>query len=93
MFLVPLQAIQDNFVGRFLASEHRRKQDAVVIDVRLVAKDGDLKFRGVLQNLLDAGHSRHTVSHDHELLHHRGPVREWGMRFITTPALLPSVLV
>jgi hypothetical protein len=37
----------------------------------LVAKYGDLEFRRVAQDLFDACHSGHSISHDDELLHYR----------------------
>jgi ABC-type molybdate transport system ATPase subunit len=69
MALVPLQGIERDVVGRLLAGQHRREQNAVVVDVRLVAEDGDLKARGVLQDLFDAGDARHAVADHDEPFH------------------------
>jgi len=37
--------------------------------VRLVAENRDLEFRGMSEDLLDAGYASHAVSDDHKFLH------------------------
>jgi hypothetical protein len=66
---IPVERVDDDVVGRPLAREHRRQHDAVVVDVRLVAEDGDRELRRVLQDLLDARHPRHPVADDDEAFH------------------------
>ena len=61
---VPLERVQRDLVGRLLAGQHRRQQDAVVVDVGLVAEDRDVELRRVLQDLFDAGHAGHAVADD-----------------------------
>ena len=61
MLLVPFETIEDNFVGGFLPGKHGGEQNAVVVDVRLVAKNSDFKFRRMLQNLFDTGNARHAI--------------------------------
>ena len=88
--LIPLDGIQDDVVRGLLAGENGRQHDAVVVDVRLVAEDGDLELRRVLQDLLEAGHPRHAVADDHEALH-RGLCRDRdGTGIGTTSALDPD---
>ena len=43
LLLIPLERVEHDVVGGLLAGEHRREQDAVVVDVRLVAEDGDVE--------------------------------------------------
>ena len=63
---VPVERVERDLVGRLLAGEHRRQQDAVVVDVGLVAEDRDVELRRVLEDLLDAGHAGHAVADDDE---------------------------
>ena len=42
---IPVDVVKHDLVGGLLAGEHRRKHDAVVVDVRLVAEDRDLEIR------------------------------------------------
>src|SRR5579862_8017618 len=69
MLLVPIEAVEDDIVARFFSRQNRREQNAVVVNVCLVAEDRDFKFRRVAQNLLHAGDSRHSVSYDYQLCH------------------------
>ena len=73
--LIPLEGIQGDLVGRPLAREHRRKEDAVVVDVRLITEHRDCELRRVLQNLLNAGHTRHAIANDDEPFHREGSTR------------------
>ena len=62
---VPVEAVQHDRVGRELAGEHRREQDAVVVRVRLGAEDGDLvAVRRDAQQLLERADARHAVADD-----------------------------
>ena len=65
--LIPVDVVQHDVVGGLLAGQHRREQDAVVVDVRLVAEDRDLEIVPVLEDLLDAGDAGHAVADDDEL--------------------------
>ena len=78
--LIPLERVQRDLVRRPLAGEHRRQQDAVVVDVRLVTEHRDRELRRVLQDLLDAGDARHAVADDDESLHRCHPQREGSTR-------------
>ncbi len=69
LLAIPLERIDDDVVGGLLAGEHRRQHDAVVVDVRLVAEDGDVELRLVLEDLLEAGHAGHAVADDDQSLH------------------------
>jgi hypothetical protein len=71
--LIPLDWVDDDVVGRLLAGQHRRQHDAVVVDVRLVAEDGHLIARLVLQDLLQARHPGHAVADDYKPLHRTPP--------------------
>ncbi len=71
--LVPLERIEDDVVGAALAGEHRRQHDAVVVDVRLVAEDGDLELRRVREDLLHARHPGHSVADHHQAFHRASP--------------------
>ena len=66
---IPLLGVNDDLVGGLLAGEDRRQHHAVVVDVRLVAEDGDAELRLVLEDLLDARHARHSVADHDEALH------------------------
>ena len=55
--------------GARLACQHRREQDAVVVDVRLVAEDGDVEAALVLEDRLDARHARHAVADNDQVRH------------------------
>ena len=57
----------------FSPARHRRQQNAVVVDVSLVAKDRDLKLGRVAQNLFHAGHTGHAVSYHDQLFHDSPP--------------------
>ena len=61
VLLIPVQRIDRDVVGGALAREHAREQDAVVVGVRLVAEDRDAELRRVLEDLLQAGDSGHSV--------------------------------
>ena len=63
---IPVERVQRDLVGRLLAGQHRRQQDAVVVDVGFVAEDRDVELRRVLQDLLDAGDAGHAVADDDE---------------------------
>src|SRR5882724_2800305 len=69
MTLVPPEAIQLDFIGSLLASKHRGEQDAVVVDVSFVAKNGDFKSWHMLQDLFHASDTRHAVPDYHKLFH------------------------
>ena len=69
VLLVPIEAVQDDVVAGFFSRQNRRKQNAVVVDVSLVAKDRDFKLWRVAQDLLHAGHAGHSVSYDYQLFH------------------------
>src|SRR5215471_5411296 len=69
VLLVPVERVQRDLVGRTLTSEHRRQQNAVVVDVRFVAENRDLESRRVLEDLLDTSHTRHAVADDDEPFH------------------------
>ena len=66
---VPLHIVENDFVGRLLAGQHQRQQDAVVIDMRLIAEDGDFEIRLLFQDLLDAGHPGHAIADHYESFH------------------------
>ena len=67
--LIPVETVENDILIRFFTCQHRRQQDAVVVDVSLVAEDRDVELRRVPHNLLDASHSRHPISDDHKLFH------------------------
>jgi hypothetical protein len=61
---VPVERVEDDVVGGLLAGQHRREQHAVVVDVRLVAEDGDVEVGLVGEHVLEAGHAGHAVAHE-----------------------------
>jgi hypothetical protein len=73
VFLIPVEPVDDDVVGRLLAGEHRREHDAVVVDVGLVAEDRHREARLVLEDLLEAVHPGHAVADDDQPLHTRPP--------------------
>ena len=74
ILLVPGQRVDHDVVGRAFAGQHAGEQDAVVVGVRLVAEDGDAEFRRVLENLLQAGDSRHAVTDYDQIFHVMTPL-------------------
>src|SRR6185503_14019387 len=87
---IPLLGVDDDLVSLFLAGEDRGEHHAVVVDVRLVTEDGDAELRVVLEDLLDAGHARHAISHHHEALHREPPWRDRGSGIEDRERLIPG---
>ena len=77
---IPVERVDDDVVGALLTREHRRQHHAVVVGVCLVAKHREAEHRVVLENLLDAGHPGHAVSHDNEALHRAPRIPGLGIR-------------
>src|SRR5579883_662382 len=73
MASVPVAIVDNNFVRGFLSRKHGRQQDAIVIDVGLIAKNGDFEVVRVGENLLDACHSRHPIADNDQLPLHAFP--------------------
>jgi hypothetical protein len=69
VFPVPLERIDHDVVRIAFPGEDRRQHDAVVVDRRFVAEDGDLEHRSISKDLLDARHARHAVTDDHKAFH------------------------
>ena len=66
---VPVEVVQHDVGQRHLAGQHGRKQDAVVIAVRLGAEHRDVvEIRGELQQLLHGADAGHAVADDDEFL-------------------------
>ena len=65
---VPVERIQRNVIQRFLSRQNRRKLDAVVVGVGLIAEHGDIELRMVAQDLLERGDAGHAVADDDEPL-------------------------
>ena len=66
---VPVFRVEDDLLDRLLARQHRRQQDAVVIDVRLGPEHRDLiKVRGAFDQMLQRANARHAVADDDESL-------------------------
>src|SRR5580700_197885 len=65
MFLVPRQVADHDFCLRNLLAQHRRKRDAIVERVRLVAKKRDFAGRVVLAQMLGRRRSGKAVADDH----------------------------
>ena len=62
---VPLALVQHDLGERLLARENRRKQDAVVVGMRLRTEDRDVvEIRRDLQQLFDGTHAGHAVADD-----------------------------
>jgi hypothetical protein len=72
VFLIPVEAVENDFVAGFLAGQHRRKEDTVVVDMSFVAEHGDLEAGLVLQDPFDAGRAGHAIS-DYNQFFHRAP--------------------
>jgi hypothetical protein len=73
---IPAQRVEDDLVNRLFTRQHRRQQDAVVVGMRLGAKNGDLvQIRRHLEQLLQRADTGHAVAHHHQLhlRHARAP--------------------
>src|SRR5579864_2645800 len=69
VLLVPIETVQDDVVTGLFAGQHRGQQDAVIVHMRLIAKDRDLKLGRVPQNLFHTCDSGHSISYHHEFFH------------------------
>ena len=65
--------VEDDVVRGFFAGEDGRQHDAVVVDVGFIAEDRHVELAGVLQDLLETGHSGHAIADDNEALHRETP--------------------
>ena len=71
---VPIDIVEDDVLGRLLARQHHGKQNAVVVDVRFIAENGDFEVVAVLEDLLHASDAGHAVAHhDQSSLHGLAP--------------------
>ena len=95
---VPIDIVQNDVVGRFLPGQDARQQNAVVVGVSLVAENGYLEIAAALEDLLNAGHARHSIAHHDQPFHAPAPTvlticfakgttaaATWSMRFGGTP--------
>ena len=65
VFFIPLIGVEHDFTDGLFTSKHRREHDAVVIAVRLGAKDGDVvMFRVDFEELFDSSHAGHAIADD-----------------------------
>ncbi|VTR63423.1 Uncharacterised protein [Actinobacillus pleuropneumoniae] len=65
--LVPFPVIQYNVVQGFAAFQHIRQHNAIVVRVRLLSNDGDVKFPTQFNDLLDRANACDTVANDNQL--------------------------
>jgi hypothetical protein len=78
MIGIPGIVIQDDVGEFFLAAQHRRQQDAIVVDLRLGAEHGDIVFlRRELEQLLNGADAGHTIADDHQLFLHAATPNRW----------------
>ena len=66
---IPLDGIQRDVVKRFFADQNGRQENAVVVRLGLVTKNGDVELRRVLEDLLNAGDARHAIADNDQAFH------------------------
>ncbi len=68
VFEVPGERIQRDVVNRLLAGEDARQENAVVVDMGLIAEDRDFEVMVVAKDLFETADAGHAVTDDDELL-------------------------